>query len=105
MGVPEHEQTTIITKIYEVVGAVEQLSGNISIIVDIYDEPKPIPVTKSAVEELEKERFERSCAICLEDFEAGLVTTRLRCLVTQYTKNIRNLKPSAQECLISNMII
>ncbi|KAK9907208.1 hypothetical protein M0R45_002210 [Rubus argutus] len=42
--------------------------------------PRPKPVSKSAIEELERVRLDRSCGICMEDFEDGFIATRFPCL-------------------------
>lgn len=42
--------------------------------------PRPKPVSKSAIEDLERVRLDRSCGICMDDFEDGFIATRFPCL-------------------------
>ncbi|PRQ36172.1 putative transcription factor C2H2 family [Rosa chinensis] len=76
---------TTVTKIFNKLTAMPKDANFIH--VDIYDvtepepEPKPKPATRSVMEnELEKVRLDRSCGICMDVFEKGVIAIRLPCL-------------------------
>ncbi|KAK9938136.1 hypothetical protein M0R45_014892 [Rubus argutus] len=97
MRVPRHEQQPIVAKIFEVVAnsnniddgaywgwyeGVKRESHAVGLDREELEtyKPRPKPVSKSAIKELERVRLDRSCGICMEDFEDGFIATRFPCL-------------------------
>ncbi|PRQ36204.1 putative transcription factor C2H2 family [Rosa chinensis] len=83
MPLAQEERRTTVAKIFNKLTSMPQDANFIH--VDIYDvtepEPKPKPATRSAmVNELEKVRLDRSCSICMDEFDKGVIAIRLPCL-------------------------